>query len=112
MLQRRYRLTGKRQFQAVYGRGRSYVGNYLVLYVKENQLDHTRIGFAVSKKIGKAVVRNQVKRKLREVCRLNLDRFAKGYDIIFVARRKIKGINYHLVEQEIEKLCLKAGLWR
>jgi len=112
LLQRRYRLTGKAQFQGVYGSGRSYVGSYLVLYVKENRLDHTRIGFTVSKKIGKAVVRNRIKRKLREVCRLNLDRFAKGYDIIFVARRKIKGISYRLVEQEIEKLCGKAGLWR
>ncbi|HHW06797.1 MAG TPA: ribonuclease P protein component [Clostridia bacterium] len=111
-MQRRYRLTGNAQFKEVYSRGRSYVGYYLVLYVKENQSDQTRIGFTVSKKIGKAVVRNRIKRKLREVCRLNLDRFAKGYDIIFVARKKIKGIRYHLVEQEIEKLCTRAGLWR
>lgn len=112
MLNRQYRLTRNRDFQEVYSRGRSYVGSYLVLYVKRNELNHTRFGFSVSKKIGKAVVRNQIKRKLREACRVNLARFAQGYDLIFVARKKIKGISYHLVEKEIEKLCLKAGLWQ
>lgn len=105
------RLKKNKEFQLVYRHGQSFVGRYLVLYVKKNKLDCARLGFTVSKKIGKAVIRNQIKRKMREVCRLNLPRFKEGYDIIFVARQKIKGISYQLVEQEIGKLCKKAGIW-
>lgn len=112
MLKRENRLTKNNDFQQVYNRGLSYSGNYVVLYVKKNRLDRTRIGFTVSKKIGKAVERNQIKRRMREICRVNFERFNSGYDLIFVARKKIKGISYHLVEHEMGKLCLKAGVWR
>jgi ribonuclease P protein component len=112
LLNRKNRLTNNSEFQQVYNQGRSFAGSYVVLYVKKNRMEHTRFGFTVSKKIGNAVERNRIKRIMREICRLNLERFAEGYDLIFVARRKIKGISYRLVEHEMGKLCIKAGVWR
>lgn len=112
MLKRENRLIKNSEFQQVYNHGRSFVGSYVVLYVKKNQMEHTRFGFTVSKKIGNAVERNRIKRIMREICRVNLERFATGYDLIFVARKKIKGISYRLVENEMRKLSLKAGVWR
>lgn len=112
MLESKNRLKKNWEFQLVYKKGRSYVGRYAVLYLKENGQEYTRFGFTVSKKIGNAVVRNSIKRKMREICRLNIDNFSSGYDLIFVARKKIKGIRYSLVEQEIVKLCSKAGIWQ
>lgn len=112
MLDNKNRLKKNQEFQQVYRFGRSWVGKYLVLYLKKNEKEYPRFGFTVSKKIGQAVVRNRIKRRMREICRLNYGRFFGGYDLIFVARKKIKGIDYCLVEQEIGKLCKKAGIWR
>ena len=60
----------------------------MVLYAKKNRLDKNRVGITVSKKLGGAVVRNRVRRRLREVYRLNEDRFLPGYDIVVVARSR------------------------
>ena len=110
MLNQLNRLKKNKEFQRVYQCKKSFIGRYLVLYLKKNDLNYSRFGFVVSKKVGKAVERNKIKRRLKEICRLNFDRFKTGYDLIFIARIKIKGIGYQLVEQEIEKLCGKAGI--
>ena len=80
------------------------------MYVLKKRNKNTRIGFSVSKKIGNAVERNKIKRLLREVCRLNNNKFIKGIDIIFIARLKIKGISYSKVERELLKLADKGRI--
>lgn len=113
LLKREYRLTNPASFKSVYQKGKSLAGRYVVLYYKKNHLGKNRYGFVVSKKIGKAVVRNRIKRLLREVCRQKeKSQLQKGYDLIFIARGKIKGISYSLVEQEIDNICRKAGLFK
>nr|WP_242841729.1 ribonuclease P protein component [Desulfitibacter alkalitolerans] len=71
----------------------------MVIYYKRS--DNLRIGFSVSKKIGNAVVRNRIKRLLREICRNNMFLFPPNHDFIFIARPKIKGFSYHQVEREV-----------
>ena len=89
----------KQDFRGVYTRGKTIVGRSIVIYYKKS--DHTKIGFSVSKKIGNAVVRNRVKRILREICRKNIELFLLNYKFIFIARPKIKGFSYQQVEKEI-----------
>ena len=60
----------------------------LVLYVRRNHTPGNRIGYTVGKKLGKAHVRNLVRRRLREIYRLNEARFLPGYDIVVVARTR------------------------
>jgi len=55
----------------------------------------------VSKKIGNAIIRNRIKRVLREICRKNIELFLPDYNFIFIARPKIKGFSYGQVEKEI-----------
>ena len=70
----------------------------MVLYVKKNRLGKNRVGITVSKKLGGAVVRNRVRRRLREVYRLHEDRFVPGYDIVVVARSRA-------IDASFEDLC-------
>jgi len=68
-----------------------------------------RIGFSVSKKIGKAVMRNKIKRRLREVCRLNESIFPIGLDLIIVARVRIKNASYSIIEKSLLDSIRKIG---
>ncbi len=104
------RLRDRKDFRKIYRRGKSKANDTLVLYFLPNKLGVTRVGFSVSKKIGNAVGRNFVKRRLREVCRDNISRIKPGYDIIFIARQKIKGISYELIEVKVLKLIERVGL--
>ena len=89
----------------MYQKGRSSVNSYLVLYVRPNRRGCNRLGVTASTKLGKAVVRNRVKRRLREVWRLNDAHLKQGYDMILVARgRSVRGDF-----REIEKAYLRAA---
>jgi ribonuclease P protein component len=101
-------LRNTRQFNQVYKRGKSIVNRHVVMYYSRNQLGYNQIGFSVSKKVGKAVVRNRVKRVMKELYRLNVENIVDGYDIVFVARVRSKDSSY----KEIEKAmldCFKKG---
>jgi ribonuclease P protein component len=87
-VQRRNRLSRSRDFDAVYRHGRSVSTRYLVLYwfPREDGEDDPRLGLAVPKAIGTAVVRNRVKRRLRELWRARLERIPAGRDYVLIAR--------------------------
>ena len=86
-MQRRNRLTRSRDFEAVYRQGRSTSTRFLVLYWFPRDDDgEARLGLAVPKGVGTAVVRNRVKRRLRELWRERLERVPPGQDYVLVAR--------------------------
>ena len=76
------------EFRRIYAKGRSGVSPYLVVYVRPNRRGRNRLGVTVSTKLGHAVVRNRVRRRLREIFRLNQGGLAQGYDMILVARTR------------------------
>ena len=100
MLKKSDRLRKRLDFKRTYKRGKTVKNRFFVLYYAPNQSGTRQIGFSVSKKIGKAVVRNRVKRKLREACRLNLELFPVGYNYIFIARSPLQYAKF----DEIEKM--------
>ena len=81
-------------FLKAYRHGKSYANRYLVMYVRKNDLDRNRYGITVSKKVGNSVVRHRVTRLIRESIRLNEEKFARGYDIVIIARNTAKGKKY------------------
>ncbi len=98
-------LKKNRDFQLVYKTGTSYANKYLVMYVKENQLEKNRIGISVSKKVGNSVVRHRLCRLVRESYRLHENLFRRGLDIVVVARVSAKERTF----REIESAFLHLG---
>ncbi|SEF98057.1 ribonuclease P protein component [Caloramator fervidus] len=104
------RIRKNKHFRLIYSRGKSYSDDILVVYIFKNKSNINRLGISVSKKIGKSVVRNRVKRLIREAFRVNKDKFKVGYDIIFVARSKSAKSNFHEIEKSIFNVLKKAGI--
>ena len=89
-----------------------HANSFLVLYARKNHSDTNRVGVTVSKKLGCAVVRNRVRRRLREVYRLNEDRFLPGWDIVVVARSRCISADFGKLTQAYLSLAEKAGILR
>ncbi len=87
-----------------------HANSYLVLYAKRNRTATNRVGVTVSKKIGCAVVRNRVRRRLREVYRLNEDAFFCGWDIVVVARRRCVDADFSDLCRAYLSLAERAGV--
>lgn len=96
-------------FKRIYNRGRSVADRHLVLYFLSNNLEICRFGFIVTKKLGNAVIRNRIRRILREACRLNADQFQQGYDFVLIARKAVTGLKRQQVEESLARLLKRAG---
>ncbi len=106
-----HRLRRNGDFRYVFGRGSSVANRYYVVYVvKKDPRTVSRVGFSVSKKVGNAVVRNRVKRILREVMRFQIQHFKNGFDLVVIARKQASELSLEGVNREICKLLIKAKL--
>ncbi len=104
------KLKSKQDFQAVYTKGRTVVDALAVFYISSQQDDKVQIGLAVGKKIGCAVTRNHVKRMMREVFRMHLAELKTGYQIVWVARKKLAKADYKTFERVFLRLAKRAAL--
>ena len=82
----------------------------LVLYARKNRTDGNRVGITVSKKLGKAHVRNRTRRRIREVYRLNEEKFQPGWDIVVVARTRAVEAPFEKLTVSYLTLAKKAGI--
>ena len=97
-------------FRRLYQKGRSAVCPDLALYARKNNRPGNRLGLTVSTKVGHAVVRNRVRRRLREIYRLNREGLMPGYDLIVVARARAARSSYRQLERDFLRLSDKLGL--
>ena len=109
-LQRRHRLKKSAEFQRVRALKQSWAHPLLVLYAAPNGLEITRVGISTSKRIGKAVVRNRVKRLIRESTRKLLPLLSPGRDLVFVARPNAADASYAEIGRAVEILLQRARL--
>lgn len=84
----------------------------LVLYTRPNRTERNRVGITVSKKLGKAHVRNLLRRRLREVYRMNEQMFSPGFDIVVVARSRAVDCEFAKLQKSYLALAKKAGILR
>jgi len=111
MLNIKHRLKKKKDFEKAAKAGKTIGSPALMLKFSPNNLEASRIGFVVSKKISnKAVVRNKVKRRLREAMRIFLPQLKPGFDLVFFTRSGIEKMDFEQVKQVVEKLLTRADL--
>ena len=87
-----------------------FADGYLVLYARKNRTGENRVGITVSKKLGKAHVRNRIRRRIREVYRLNEEKFQPGWDIVVVARTRAIHAPFDVLTENYLALAKKAGI--
>ncbi len=85
---------------------------YLVLYARKNRTQCNRVGVTVGKKLGKAHIRNRTRRRIREIYRLNEEKFRPGWDIVVVARSKAVEAPFDKLTKSYLSLAKKAGVLR
>jgi ribonuclease P protein component len=107
------RLRKSVDFVLVFKRGGTYVNELFILKALPNGMEISRYGFVASKKVGKAVMRNRVRRRMRKVARLTP--IKPGWDLVFIARSGASGARYQDIETAMRRLLGQARLgegWR
>lgn len=99
-----------RDFRFAYKRGKKIVTPYIVMHYYKNRTDTTKIGITVSTAIGKAHVRNRVKRLVREAYRMYSESVLNGYNIVWVSRSKTAFSSFEDVRKSVYSCLLESGL--
>lgn len=98
-------------FRRLYNRGESCANRYLVVYCRRNGTKRNRVGLTVGAKLGHAVQRNRLRRRLREIYRLHETQFARGYDIVVVARSAAMQASYRQLEGAYLRCAEKLSIF-
>ena len=101
------RLKKRYEFRRVQLSGRRIHTPHFLIVVQPNALDNTRLGITVTKKVGTAVQRNRIKRVVREVYRRNRTLFPASHDVVFIAKREARGIDYDSLLGELRRAARK-----
>jgi ribonuclease P protein component len=109
-LKRRYRLAEGERFRQVRQTGTSYSHPLMVLCLLPNELEISRSGFVASRRIGNAVVRNRVRRRLREAVRLLWDVIEPGWDMVWIARPGVDEAEFSELQDACARLLRRARL--
>lgn len=111
MLKRENRLKKRYQFDYVYKHGTRFSSKFVTIYVTPSKTNHIKVGFAVSKKIGHAVVRNKVRRRLREVVYPLVPKIKQANNLIVLAKEGITEASFENLKKQLNELITKAGLF-
>jgi ribonuclease P protein component len=111
IVDKEHRLTKREYFDKVYRGGKSVANHQFVLYSYARiRQPSFRLGISVSKKLGNAVVRNRIRRVVKEIVRLNTHKIIGGYDMILIARKPVVGMNYKEMEKCVLHVLFRGSL--
>jgi len=103
------RLKKKQDIERVFGKGKRLKEDFLILKITKNALSQTRFGFIVSQKVSKkAILRNKIKRKLREIVNKKGKNFKKGLDVLLIACPGLEKKDFWEIDETLNKLFKKA----
>lgn len=110
MLEKKHRLLKQKEFSYIFHKGKSFSTKIVILNYAPTKLPNFKVGFSVSKKIGKAVIRNKVKRRMREIMRSLQTQIDVQHNYVFVARSGIEAATYEELEKNMRYCLEKCGL--
>ena len=103
-------LKQNHEFRRLYSKGKSAVSPYFAVYCRKTNRPVSRLGITTGVKLGNAVKRNRVRRRIRELYRTNEDRLSPGYDIVVVARTRAVFARYAELERSFLQLMRRLGI--
>ena len=103
-------LKKNHEFKRLYNKGKSAASQCAVVYCRRNGRMENRLGITVSTKLGGAVQRNRVRRRLKEIYRLNEGKMSYGYDVVIVARMRSRYSGYGELESSVMSLFRKLNI--
>ena len=108
----KYSVSLKRnhEFRRLYNKGTSAATPSMVIYCRRNGKAENRLGMTVSAKLGNAVCRNRIRRRLKETYRVNEDKLRRGYDVVIVGRLGARNAPWKALNGEFRRICGKLGL--
>ncbi len=107
-MRRHLRLRSSRQFTQIRREGQTWVNSLLVLRALSNDTAETHFGLVTTRRIGNAVVRNKVRRKLREILRTTPVK--AGWDLVFIVRKRSVDSDYHRLKEAAHNLLQRGSL--
>ena len=110
MLSSENRLKKRKEFAYLYNHGNAKHTTNITMVYLPTKFRVVKIGFSVTKKIGKAHIRNRVKRVLRAVTREFVNKLPDNYNIVFIAKSGIENLTYHEIKSQISVLIDKSGI--
>ncbi len=106
---RRCRLRKRREFKHAFAEGRRISGPQFRIIICQNSLGYPRLGLAVSRRVGNAVLRNRMKRRIRELFRRNRDRFPKSSDIVVIPLVGAAALSFDCFREQFFALLERHG---
>jgi len=100
-LPREWRLVRRAEYDAVYREGRRRAAGNFVVFTRRNGLPRGRFGMSVKKALGTAVVRNRIRRRIREILRLHREEIAPGWDMVIHPSRAVATLKFAKLEAEL-----------
>ncbi len=111
-VKKEYRIKKSEEFSAVFQNGTSYANQQFVVYVLDKPgQPHLRAGFTVGKKLGNAVTRNQMKRKMRELVRIHQTHLHPEKDYVLIARKPVLQLSFQQLERSFIHVMKRAKVW-
>ena len=111
MLTKINRLKKEKDFEKIFKKGKSFKNGFLILKIVSNDLEESRFGFIVSQKVSKkAVLRNKVKRRLRDIIQKNIVKIKKGVDIVLIVLPGLEKKSFLETKETLDTLLKKTGL--
>jgi len=113
MLSRENHLKKKKEFEKIYKQGKIIIGDFLFLKIIKNNLNTNHFGWVVSLKVSKkAVARNRIRRRLKEISRENSKDIKPGFNILIIAKPNIINKEFQEIKKELEELFQKAKIYK
>lgn len=111
-MKKRFRVKKEKDFSAIFKEGKSFANRKFVIYRLENDEQHFRVGLSVSKKLGNAVTRNQIKRRIRHILIEYKNQLVENVDFVVIARKGIEILEYAEMEKNLLHVLKLSNIYQ